>query len=93
MCFIASNGWAEVTPYTEELRFGQYNSKRGEPVLINLAFVRQIRPTTKKTQDGVPLVEVYDGSYPSVMIEKPEADALREYILDVREYRAERSLK
>ena len=89
----AMNGWAEVTPYTEELRFGQYNSKRGEPVLINLAFVRQIRPTTKKTQDGVPLVEVYDGSYPSVMIEKPEADALREYILDVREYRAERSLK
>ena len=89
----AMNGWAEVTPYTEELRFGQYNNKRGEPVLINLAFVRQIRPTTKKTQDGVPLVEVYDGSYPSVMIEKPEADALREYILDVREYRAERSLK
>ena len=89
----AMNGWAEVTPYIEELRFGQYNSKRGEPVLINLAFVRQIRPTTKKTQDGVPLVEVYDGSYPSVMIEKPEADALREYILDVREYRAERSLK
>ena len=89
----ARNGWIEVTPYTEELRFGQYNSKRGEPVLINLAFVRQIRPTTKKTQDGVPLVEVYDGSYPSVMIEKPEADALREYILDVREYRAERSLK
>ena len=89
----AMNGWAEVTPYTEELRFGQYNSKRGEPVLINLAFVRQIRPTTKKTQDGVPLVEVYDGSYPSVMIEKPEADALREYILDVREYRAERGLR
>lgn len=89
----ARNGWIEVTPYIEELRFGQYNSKRGEPVLINLAFVRQIRPTTKKTQDGVPLVEVYDGSYPSVMIEKPEADALREYILDVREYRAERSLK
>ena len=89
----AMNGWAEVTPYTEELRFGQYNSKRGEPVLINLAFVKQIRPTMKKTQDGVPLVEVYDGSYPSVMIEKPEADALREYILDVREYRAERSLK
>ena len=89
----AMNGWAEVTPYTEELRFGQYNSKRGEPVLINLAFVRQIKPTMKKTQDGVPLVEVYDGSYPSVMIEKPEADALREYILDVREYRAERSLK
>ena len=89
----AMNGWAEVTPYIEELRFGQYNSKRGEPVLINLAFVRQIRPTTKKTQDGVPLVEVYDGSYPSVMIEKPEADALREYIFDVREYRAERSLK
>ena len=89
----AMNGWAEVTPYTEELRFGQYNSNRGEPVLINLAFVRQIRPTTKKTQDGVPLVEVYDGSYPSVMIEKPEADALREYILDVREYRTERSLK
>ena len=89
----AMNGWAEVTPYIEELRFGQYNSNRGEPVLINLAFVRQIRPTTKKTQDGVPLVEVYDGSYPSVMIEKPEADALREYILDVREYRAERSLK
>ena len=89
----AMNGWAEVTPYIEELRFGQYNSKRGEPVLINLAFVRQIRPTTKKTQDGVPLVEVYDGSYPSVMIEKPEADASREYILDVREYRAERSLK
>ena len=87
------NGWAEVTPYIEELRFGQYNSKRGEPVMINLAFVRQIRPTTKKTQDGVPLVEVFDGSYPSVMIEKPEADALREYILDVREYRAERSLK
>ena len=87
------NGWAEVTPYIEELRFGQYNSKRGEPILINLAFVRQIRPTTKKTQDGVPLVEVYDGSYPSVMIEKPEADALREYILDVREYRAERSFK
>ena len=89
----AMNGWAEVTPYTEELRFGQYNSKRGEPVLINLAFVKQIRPTMKKTQDGVPLVEVYDGSYPSVMIERPEADALREYILDVREYRAERSLK
>ena len=89
----ANNGWAEVTPYIEELRFGQYNSKRGEPVLINLAFVKQIRPTTKKTQDGVPLVEVYDGSYPSVMIEKPEADALREYILDVREYRVERSLK
>ena len=89
----AMNGWAEVTPYTEELRFGQYNSKRGEPVLINLAFVRQIRPTTKKTQDGVPLVEVYDGSYPSVMIEKPEADALREYILDVRQYRAERGLR
>lgn len=87
------NGWAEVTPYIEELRFGQYNSKRGEPILINLAFVRQIRPTTKKTQDGVPLVEVYDGSYPSVMIEKPEADALREYILDVREYRAERGFK
>lgn len=87
------NGWAEVTPYIEELRFGQYNSNRGEPILINLAFVRQIRPTTKKTQDGVPLVEVYDGSYPSVMIEKPEADALREYILDVREYRAERGLK
>ena len=93
MCFIASNGWAEVTPYIEELRFGQYNSKRGEPILINLAFVRQIKPTMKKTQDGVPLVEVYDGSYPSVMIEKPEADALREYILDVREYRAERGLK
>ena len=89
----AMNGWAEVTPYIEEFRFGQYKSNRGEPVLINLAFVRQIRPTTKKTQDGVPLVEVYDGSYPSVMIEKPEADALREYILDVREYRAERSLK
>ena len=89
----AMNGWAEVTPYTEELRFGQYNSKRGEPVLINFAFVKQIRPTMKKTKDGVPLVEVYDGSYPSVMIEKPEADALREYILDVREYRAERSLK
>ena len=89
----AMNGWAEVTPYTEELRFGQYNSKRGEPVLINLAFVKQIRQTMKKTQDGVPLVEVYDGSYPSVIIEKPEADALREYILDVREYRAERSLK
>ena len=89
----AMNGWAEVTPYFEELRFGQYNSKRGEPILINLAFVRQIRPTTKKTQEGVPLVEVYDGSYPSVMIEKPEADALREYILDVREYRAERSLR
>ena len=89
----AMNGWAEVTPYTEELRFGQYNSKRGEPVLINFAFVKQIRQTMKKTQDGVPLVEVYDGSYPSVMIEKPEADALREYILDVREYRAERSLK
>lgn len=88
-----NNGWAEVTPYIEELRFGQYNSKRGEPVLINLAFVKQIRPTTKKTQDGVPLVEVYDGSYPSVMIEKPEADALREYIFDVREYRAERSFK
>ena len=89
----AMNGWAEVTPYTEELRFGQYNSKRREPILINLAFVRQIRPTTKKTQDGVPLVEVFDGSYPSVMIEKPEADALREYILDVREYCAERGLK
>ena len=89
----AMNGWAEVTPYIEELRFGQYNSKRGEPVLINLAFVRQIRPTTKKTQDGVPLVEVYDGSYPAVMIEKPEADALREYIFDVREYRAERGLR
>ena len=89
----ARSGWIEVTPYIEELRFGQYKSNRGEPVLINLAFVRQIRPTTKKTQDGVPLVEVYDGSYPSVMIEKPEADALREYILDVREYRAERSLK
>ena len=89
----AMNGWARVTPYTEELRFGQYNSKRGEPVLINLAFVRQIKPTMKKTQDGVPLVEIYDGSYPSVMIEKPEADALREYIFDVREYRAERSLK
>ena len=89
----AMNGWAEVPPYIEELRFGQYKSNRGEPVLINLAFVRQIRPTTKKTQDGVPLVEVYDGSYPSVMIEKPEADALREYILDVREYRTERSLK
>lgn len=87
------NGWAEVTPYIEELRFGQYNSKRGETVLINLAFVKQIRPTTKKTQDGVPLVEVYDGSYPSVMIEKPEADALREYIFDAREYRAERGLK
>ena len=87
------NGWAEVTPYIEELRFGQNISGRGEPVLINLAFVRQIKPTMKKTQDGVPLVEVYDGSYPSVMIEKPEADALREYILDVREYRAERSLK
>ena len=89
----AMNGWAEVTPYIEELRFGQDKSNRGEPVLINLAFVRQIRPTTKKTQDGVPLVEVYDGSYPSVMIEKPEADALREYILDVREYRAERGLR
>ena len=89
----ANNGWVEVTPYIEELRFGQYRSNRGEPVLINLAFVKQIRPTTKKTQDGVPLVEVYDGSYPSVMIEKPEADALREYIFDVREYRAERSLK
>ena len=89
----AMNGWIEVTPYIEELRFGQYKSKRGEPVLINLAFVRKIRPTTKKTQDGVPLVQVYDGSYPSVMIEKPEADALREYIFDVREYRAERSLK
>ena len=89
----AMNGWSEVTPYIEELRFGQYKSNRGEPVLINLAFVRQIRQTTKKTQDGVPLVEVYDGSYPSVMIEKPEADALREYILDVREYRTERSLK
>lgn len=89
----AMNGWAEVTPYFEELRFGQYKCNRGEPVLINLAFVRQIKQTVKKTQDGVPLVEVYDGSYPSVMIEKPEADALREYILDVREYRAERSLK
>ena len=89
----AMNGWAEVTPYIEELRFGKYKSNRGEPVLINLAFVRQIRPTTKKTQDGVPLVEVYDGSYPAVMIEKPEADALREYIFNVREYRAERSLK
>ena len=89
----AMNGWAEVTPYIEELSFGQYKSNRGEPVLINLAFVRQIRPTTKKTQDGVPLVEVYDGSYPSVMIEKPEADALREYILDVRQYRAERGLR
>ena len=87
------NGWAEVTTYIEELRFGQYRSNRGEPVLINLAFVKQIRPTTKKTQDGVPLVEVYDGSYPSVMIEKSEADALREYIFDVREYRAERSFK
>ena len=87
------NGWVEVTPYIEELRFGQYRSNRGEPVLINLAFVRQIRPTTKKTQDGVPLVEVFDGSYPSVIIEKPDADALREYILDVREYRAERSFK
>ena len=90
---VAMNGWAEVTPYIEELRFGQYNSKRGEPVLINLAFVRQIRTTTKKTQDGVPLVEVYDGSYPSVMIEKQEDDALREYIFDVRQYRAERGLK
>ena len=89
----ANNGWAKVTPYIEELRFGQYRSNRGEPVLINLAFVRQIRPTTKKTQDGVPLVEVYDGSYPSVMIEKTEADALRDYIFDVREYRAERSFK
>ena len=89
----AMNGWAEVTPYIEELRFGQYKSNRGEPVLINLAFVRQIRPTTKKTQDGVPLVEVYDGSYPLVMIEKPEADALREYIFNVREYRAERGLR
>ena len=87
------NGWAEVTPYIEELRFGQYRSNRGYPVLINLAFVKQIRPTTKKTQDGVPLVEVYDGSCPSVMIEKPEADALREYVFDVREYRAERSFK
>ena len=77
----ARNGWIEVTPYTEELRFGQYKSNRGEPVLINLSFVRQIRPTTKKTQDGVPLVEVFDGSYPSVMIEKPVADELREYIL------------
>lgn len=75
------NGWAEVTPYIEELRFGQYNSKRGEPILINLAFVRQIKPTMKKTKDGVPLVEVLDGSYPSVMIEKPVADELREYIL------------
>ena len=87
------NGLAEVTPYIVELLFGQYRSNRGEPVLINLAFVKQIRPTTKKTQDGVPLVEVYDGSYPSVMIEKSEADALREYIFDVREYRAERSFK
>ena len=77
----ARNGWIEVTPYTEELRFGQYKCNRGEPVLINLAFVKQIRPTTKKTQDGVPLVEVFDGSYPSVMIEKPVADELREYIL------------
>ena len=75
------NGWAEVTPYFEELRFGQNISGRGEPELINLSFVRQIRPTTKKTQDGVPLVEVFDGSFPSVMIEKPVADELREYIL------------
>ena len=89
----AMNGWAEITPYIEELRFGQYRCNRREPVLINLAFVRQIRPTTKKTQEGVPLVEVYDGSYPSAMIEKQEADALREYILDVRQYRAERGLR
>ena len=81
----ARNGWIEVTPYTEELRFGQYNSKRGEPVLINLAFVRQIRPTTKKTQDGVPLVEVFDGSYPSTMIERPVADELRKFILGLKE--------
>ena len=77
----ARNGWIEVTPCTEDLHFGQYKSNRGEPVLINLSFVRQIRPTTKKTQDGVPLVEVFDGSFPSVMIEKPVADELREYIL------------
>ena len=77
----ARNGWIEVTPYIEELSFGQYKSRRGEPVMINLAFVRQIRPTMKKTKDGVPLVEVFDGSYPSVMVLKPEADALREYIL------------
>ena len=82
------NGWAEVTPYIEELRFGQYNSKRGEPILINLAFVRQIRPTTKKTQDGVPLVEVFDGSYPSVMIEKPVADELRRYIFCLKDEEA-----
>ena len=81
----ARNGWIEVTPYTEELRFGQYNSKRGEPVLINLAFVKQIRPTTKKTQDGVPLVEVFDGSYPSTMIERPVADELRKFILGLKE--------
>lgn len=85
MCFTANNGWAEVTPYIEELRFGQYKSRRGEPVLINLAFVKQIRPTTKKTQDGVPLVEVFDGSYPSTMIEKPVADELRRYILGLKE--------
>ena len=26
----ANNGWAEVTTYIEELRFGQYNSKLRE---------------------------------------------------------------
>ena len=77
----AMNGWAEVTPYTEEFRFGQNISGRGEPELINLAFVQQIRPTAKKTKDGVPLVEILCDSCPSVVVLKPEADALREYIL------------
>lgn len=81
MSFTANNGWVEVTPYYEELRFGKYNRRRGEPELINLAFVQRISPTAKKTQDGVPLVEIVCDSFPSVMIEKTVADELREYIL------------
>ena len=77
----AMNGWAEVTPYIEELRLGQNISGRGEPELINLAFVQRIRPTAKKTKDGVPLVEILCDYFPSMMVMKPEADALREYIL------------
>lgn len=78
---IAKNGWAVIIPYVEELRFNKYESRREEAELINLAFIRKIKPTSKKTKDGVPLVEIFDGSYPSVMIEKPEADKLRNYLI------------
>ena len=80
MYFIASNGWCEVRPYKEELKFGNYVRKRGEPIMVNLAFVKQVRQTEKRTQEGERLFEIYDGSYPSVMVEEQVALKLREFI-------------